>query len=367
MIHVIDILLRLRILVAIIIALIFGAFLISATGNDPLVAYWILFRESFLDYYGLANTLIKTSPILLAGLAVIIPLRAGVYNIGGEGQIYIGALFATIVSLNLPELPSFIGIPVVMVAAFFGGALWAAIPGALKAYKGINEVIVTLLMNFVGIQIVSFAVSGPMLAKSAPYPYSEEIPNYLHLPKILSGTDAHLGTIIALTMSLGIYLFFRFTKIGFAMGTVGHSLQAARYAGISVTKNIVLAMVLGGGMAGVAGGFEVIGVKFRLFHMFSNGFGYDGIVAGFIASGSALWLPFVSIFLAGLKAGAGAMQRATGIERSVIDAIQGIIVILVAASLTVRTGVSNLSQFLKTVPQSDDGKEKSDAIEGKKI
>lgn len=330
---------RLRTVVAVLAALLLGAVLMFAVGADPWQAYKALFGESFFDYFGVSNTLVKTSPILLAGLAVVIPLRAGVYNIGGEGQIYLGGLFATIVALAIPETGSWTGIPLVMAAAFAGGALWAAIPAVLRAYYGINEVIVTLLMNFIGIQIVSYAVSGPMLAKSAPYPYSEEIAQSLHLPHLLPRTDAHIGVLIAAVLALACFWFFRRTTAGQAIDIVGRSPSAARYAGIAVPRQILVAMVLGGGMAGLAGGFEVIGHKYRLFHMFSSGFGYDGIVAAFIAMGSALWLPLVAFFLAGLEAGAGIMERSAGIERSVVDAIQGIVVIMVAASLALRPGL----------------------------
>ncbi len=336
---VLDVAFRLRTIIAVLLALLLGAFLMLSVGADPVAAYGALFGESFFDYFGISNTLVKMSPILLAGLAVAIPLRAGVYNIGGEGQIYLGGLFATIVALNVPDLPSSIGIPIVMATAVLGGAFWAAIPAVMRAYYGINEVIVTLLMNFIGIQIVSYAVSGPMLAKSAPYPYSEEISENLHLVHIMPRTDAHLGVVFAVVLALVFWLFFKRTTAGLAIDMVGRSPAAARYAGVAVPRQILLAMILGGGMAGLAGGLEVIGHKYRLFHMFSNGYGYDGIVAAFIALGSALWLPVVALFLAGLKAGAGIMERSAGIERSVVDAIQGIVVLMVAASLSIRPGI----------------------------
>jgi general nucleoside transport system permease protein len=343
---------QLRTLFAVLVALGLGALLMLLVGANPLNAYQTLIRESFFDYYGFANTLVKTSPILLAGLAVLLPLRAGVYNIGGEGQIYLGGLFGTLVGLALPDVPSAIGIPAVMLGAMLGGAFWAAIPAILRAYRGINEVIVGLLLNFVGIQLVSFAVSGPLLAASAPYPYSEELAQSLHLPRIMARTDAHIGVIVAVLLSILVYAYFRYTRGGFAMQTIGHSPEAARYAGISVPAQILKSMMLGGAVAGLAGGIEVIGVKYRLFHMFSGGYGYDGIVAAFIAVGSPLILPFVALFLAALKAGAGAMERGAGIERSVVDAIQGLVVILVAAGLAIRNpGLSTLLSKSPPTPQ----------------
>lgn len=341
---------RLRTLFAVVLALVLGGAIMQVVGSDPFAAYKALIAESFLDYYGVSNTLVKTCPILLAGLAVIVPLRTGLYNVGGEGQIYLGGLFGTLVGLAIPGVPPVVGIPAVMLGAMLGGAAWAAIPGVLRAYYGINEVIVSLLLNFVGIQVVSFVVSGPLLAKSAPYPYSEELSESLHLPRIMPRTDAHLGVIIALVLAMLVYVLFSYSRAGFAMKTVGHSPEAARYAGISVRTQIVQAMMLGGAMAGLAGGFEVIGVKYRLFHMFSAGYGYDGIVAAFIAVGSPLVVPLVALFLAGLKAGAGVMERSAGIERSVVDAIQGLVVIMVAASLALRKPSLPLLKMLFRTP-----------------
>ena len=152
-----------------------------------------LFGEAFFDFFGFGSTLVKFSPILLAGLAVALPLKAGLFNVGAEGQIYIGALFCTLAALFLPFLHPAVHLPICIAAGAAGGALWAFIAGWFKAYRGINEVIVTLLLNYVGINIVSYAAGGPLMEEGAPYPYSSEIPSSLHLPFILAPTDAHLG------------------------------------------------------------------------------------------------------------------------------------------------------------------------------
>lgn len=323
---------KLRIVWACLFALALGAVLIAASGASPWQAYRALFAGAFLDYWGFASTLVKTSPILLAALAVAVPLRAGLFNIGAEGQIYAGALMATLAGLYLPELPSGLGALVVMLAAMTGGALWAAIPGYLKAYRGVNEVIVTLLMNFVAIQMVSYAVSGPLLAEGAPYPYSEEVPQALRLPIILPQTDAHAGVLLGLTFALLLHFHFRYTVHGHSLDLVGRNPQAAAYAGVSVKRELLVAMMTGGALAGLAGGLEVLGLKYRLFHLFSPGYGFDGIVVAFMAAGNMAWMPVAALLMSGLKAAANGMQRAVGIESTVVDAIQGLIVIFVAAS-----------------------------------
>lgn len=323
---------NLRVVWACLLALALGALLIAVSGASPWQAYKALFTGAFLDYWGFASTLVKTSPILLAALAVAVPLRAGLFNIGAEGQIYAGALLATLAGLYLPELPTGLGALVVMLAAMTGGALWAAIPGYLKAYRGVNEVIVTLLMNFVAIQMVSYAVSGPLLAEAAPYPYSEEIPQALRLPIILPQTDAHAGVLLGLAFALMLHFYFRYTVHGHSLDLVGRNPQAAAYAGVSVKRELLVAMMTGGALAGLAGGLEVLGLKYRLFHLFSPGYGFDGIVVAFMAAGNMAWMPVAALLMSGLKAAANGMQRAVGIESTVVDAIQGLIVIFVAAS-----------------------------------
>ncbi|MES2149048.1 MAG: ABC transporter permease [Pseudomonadota bacterium] len=325
-------LVRLKTLWACAAALCLGALLIAASGVNPATAYASLFRGAFLDYWGLSSTLVKASPILLAGLAVAVPMRAGMFNIGAEGQIYCGALFATLASLHLPELPAVPGIALVMLASAAGGALWAAIPGYLKAYRGVNEVIVTLLLNFVAIQLVSYAVSGPLHATGAPYPYSDEIPQPLRLPLILPQTDAHIGILFGILLALALHLCLKYTRFGHALDLVGKNRHAALYGGVPVKRQLMTAMMLGGALAGLAGGLEVIGLKHRLFHMFSPGYGFDGIVAAFMAGGSAAWVPVSALLLSGLKAGSNIMQRAVGVDATVVDAIQGLVVIFVAAS-----------------------------------
>lgn len=338
---------RLKSVWAVLLALLVGALLILLTGHSPLEAYYELFAGAYLDYWGLAATLVKLSPLLLAGLAVALPLRAGLFNIGAEGQIYIGALFATVVALYGPPLPGWLGIIACALAGMIGGGLWAAIPALLKAYRDLNEVIVTLLMNYVAINLVSYAVSGPMMAENAPYPYSPEISESLWLPYILPRTDAHIGAVVALFAAVGLYLVVRYTSIGYSLSTVGTNQHAARYAGMNVRRHIVLAMVTGGALAGLAGTFEVLGLKHRLFHLFSAGYGYDGIVIAFLANANPLGSVIAATFLAGLESGANLMQRAAGVPVTVIEAIKGLVVIFVAAGLAFNFQRSHWAKVLQ--------------------
>ena len=322
---------------AILAALLVGSILIRLGQSDPIEAYSALFSGAFLEYHGFATTLVKMSPMLFAGLAVAVPLRAGQFNIGAEGQIYLGALFATFAALYVPHfLPGWLHIVVCSLAGMVGGGLWGLIPGYLKAYHNVNEVIVTLLMNYIGINLVSYFVSGPMLAEGAPYPYSDEIREELWLPHILPRTDAHLGVVIGIIFALLLYYAFRRTSLGLSLATVGHNPAAARYAGISVRRYIISSLAFGGALAGLAGAYEVLGLKYRLFHMFSAGYGFDGIVVALLAEGNPLLVTAAALFLGGLRSGANIMQRTVGVPTTVVEAIQGLVVIFVAASVAFR-------------------------------
>jgi simple sugar transport system permease protein len=321
---------------AVLAALLAGSVLIAAAGSDPVAAYAALFHGAFVDYWGLAATLVKMCPLLLAGLAVVLPLRAGLFNIGAEGQIYMGALFATAVALYLPPLPGPLHILACTLAGGIGGALWALLPALLKAYQRINEIIVTLLLNFVALHFVGFMVRGPMMEPGAPYPYSPEIPSTLFLPRVLPRTDAHAGVLVGVVIALAMFAVFRRGVAGFTLAAIGRNERAARYAGISVERHIIVCFLLAGAIAGLAGTFEVLGHRYRLFHAFSQGYGYDGIVVAFLAGLSPLLAIVSALFIAGLRSGANIMQRAVGVETTVVEAIQGLVILFVAVSLAFR-------------------------------
>ncbi len=378
---------------AVLAALLLGSGLIWLGNSDPIAAYKALFTGAFFEYHGFATTLVKMSPMLLAGLAVALPLRAGLFNIGAEGQIYLGGLFGTWAALYLPAMPGPIHIIVCSIAGMIGGGLWALIPGYLKAYHNVNEVIVTLLMNYIGINIVSYFVSGPMLAEGAPYPYSDEISSDLWLPLIMprtdahlgvviginivsyfvSGpmlaegapypysdeissdlwlplimprTDAHLGVVIGIVLAVVLYVVLRRTSWGLSLSTVGHNPAAARYAGMSVKRHIIFSLMFGGMLAGLAGAYEVLGLKYRLFHMFSSGYGFDGLVVALLAEGNPLFVTIAALFLGGLRSGANIMQRAVGVPTTVVETIQGLVVIFVAASVAFRYEKSFLGRAM---------------------
>ncbi|MDO5898100.1 ABC transporter permease [Agrobacterium sp. Azo12] len=332
MIRLVATLYALRTVWALCIAFALGALLMLFSGGNPLAAYSALINGAFLDYWGISGTLVKMSPILLAGLAVILSLRGGLLNLGVEGQIYMGGLFSSIVALYVTGLPTTLHLILAILSGALAGGAWGMIAGVLKAKRGVNEVIVTLLLNFVAINLVSYFAGGPMMQDGAPYPYSEEIPEGLFLPIIMPMTDAHFGVVLGLLIAILLWVLLRSSTLGFSLDLVGCNPQAARYAGVDVGRAVISTMFLSGALGGLAGSFEILGLKHRLYHLFSAGFGFDGIVVAFMAQLNPLMSVIAAFFLSGLKSGALMMQRAIGLESTVVDAVIGIVIICVAAS-----------------------------------
>ena len=339
----------LRTIIAVILAMVVGAGLIAASGKNPWFAFAALFEGVFVDYWGFADTLVRMCPVILAALAFLIPFRAGLFNIGAEGQIYMGALLSTVAALYIDGLPVWLHTPICFVAGFVGGALWAVIPAVLNAYYKVNELIVSLMLNYVAINIVGFCLQGPLAVLDAPYPYSEAIDPKLELASVMPETDVHWGVLVAISAAALVYVLMQYSVLGFAYRTIGRSREASLYAGIDVKRQIITSFILAGGLAGLAGVIEVLGVKFRLFHAFASGVGFEGIVVAFLAQGHALLVVVAGFFFAGLQSGAGMMQREVGVDAYVIEALQGIIILFVTISQSLRYRGSFLARVLQNL------------------
>lgn len=321
---------------AVVLALAVGAVLVAATGGDPVHLGHEIVDRVLLDYWGLSDLLSRMSPLLLAGIAVAIPLRAGLYNVGAEGQIYMGGLFATVVALNLPAgVPMPVAVLAASLAGAAGGALWAGIAGVLKARRGIDEVVTTLLMNYVALNLISYAASGPLKAPGAPYPYSPEIPEASFLPLLMADTEAHLGVVIGLLVAVLARFALGRTAWGYGVEVAGKSPGAATYAGIAVGRTTVIAFALGGAAAGLAGAFEVIGLKHRLYANFAAGYGYDGLVVAFLAAGDPVWSVISAAFMALLRTAVTTLKSA-GLDATAVTIVQGLIVLFAASGLALQ-------------------------------
>ncbi len=320
-------------IIAITLALLVGAILILLAGANPISAYTALVKESIFTYFGFGNTLNKMTPLLLTSLGILVALRAGQFNIGGEGQIYFGALGSTLVGLYVQGLTPWLHVPLALLVGFVFGAIWGGLAGYLKAFRGVNEVITTLLLNYIAINIISYLVQNPLQAPNAPSPYSPLIAKSAQLPLILPGSLAHAGIFLGLIVAGILWILLVRSPFGYQITAVGFNPIASRYAGMSVEKTIIWVMVIAGGLAGLAGSCEVMGAKYRLFEQVSPGYGFDGIAIAFLSRASVVGVVLTSLFFAALRSGANVMQRSAGVPVTVVYAIQGLTVLFIAISL----------------------------------
>ena len=303
--------------------------LVAALGASPGPALRAWVAGSLIGPAAWTATLLEACPLLVAGLAVAICFRAGVWNIGAEGQLLAGALFATLVATRAPaESPPLLLVPAVAVAGALGGALFGAIAGWLRAARGVSEVISTILLNFVAIQCVALAVQGPLQEAARAYPQSEAFPAAALLPAL---GRVHLGVPAAVLLAAIVHWIVFRSAIGFRMRAVGLSPRAARFAGIPAERTAVLALVLGGGLAGLAGAFQVAGVTGRLYEGLSPGHGYTAIAVALLARLEPLAVIPAALFFGALEAGAAAMQREAGVPAEATKVVQGVVVLLSVA------------------------------------
>jgi ABC-type uncharacterized transport system permease subunit len=324
-----------RALFAVVLALVAVAAALAMLGFAPGPALSALARGSLGSSAALTATVLKSTPLLLAGLGVALCFRGGVWNIGAEGQLLVGALCATAVATRLlPGAPAVVLLPAVVVSGALGGFAVGAVAGALRASRGVSEVISTILLNFVAIQLVALAVHGPLQEVAGAYPKSDPFPAAALLPAI---GRWHLGIGIAALLALATDgLLFR-TAVGFRMRAVGLAPRAARFAGISPERIGLFTLGLGGALAGLAGAFEVAGVTGQLYEGISPGHGYTAIAVALLAKLHPLAVIPSALFFGALEAGAGAMQREAGVPASVTQVVQGI-AILVSATFAAAAG-----------------------------
>jgi simple sugar transport system permease protein len=322
---------------AVALALLVGAGMLVALKADPLKAYSAMLQGAAGNVSGITQTLVKATPLLLVGLGVTIAFRGGVINIGGEGQLIVGALAATAMALAFPEWPGVILLPLALAAGVAGGAAWGGVPGVLKARLGVNEILSTIMMNQIAIQLSNYLLRGPMIdpaeiARGTQIAQSAQLPQQVWLIRLVPRTLLNGGAIIAVVMAVLVYIFLWRTTIGYRIRAVGLNAEAARYAGIRVPVYQALALVLGGAFAGLAGAVEVLGVQHRMLEGLSGGYGFSGIVAALFGKLHPLGAIPASILFGGLLVGADKMQRAVQVPSALIGALQGLVVLFVVSS-----------------------------------
>ncbi|MEI7555983.1 ABC transporter permease [Candidatus Chlorohelix sp.] len=333
-------------LLGIITALIVGALIIFISGFSPLQAYGGLWKGSFGDLEAINGTLATATPYMFTALAVVFAFRAGLFNIGAEGQIKIGAISAAWVGINVGGLPSFLAIPLTLAGGCLGGALWGAIPGALKAWSGAHEVITTIMLNYIATFITSWLVGadGPMKAP-ARMSQSDQIGENARIGTIVAGQPLHWGLVIGVTMALTVWFILYKTPLGLEIRTVGANPSAARYAGINLKFILLATMAIAGMLAGMAGSLEVMsspGFRYRYNAALGSGYGFDSIAIALLAKNNPLAVIAAVILFGALKQGASQMQFDTvaadgrQLPGDLILMIQALVILFVAADQVLR-------------------------------
>lgn len=323
------------------LGLLVGALIIVALGANPLEAYAAMLQGAFGSPNAIADSLVKAGPLLFVGIGTCIAYRGGVINIGGEGQIVMGAIAATVLTLTLKGLPAFVLIPVALVSGFVAGGFWGSIAGFLKARFRVNEVLSTVMLNAIAVQFMTFLLNGPLIDpsqvdKSIRIPQTARLPLAADLPRLIP-TRLHLGIALGIAIAVLAYILLWRTTIGYRIRAVGLNAIASRYAGINVNRYQILAITLSGALAGLGGAVEVLGVNHRLFTDgsatgFTGSAGFNGIVAALFGGLHPIGTIPASFLFGALLVGANSLQRTVQVPSAFVTTLDGLVVIFVVAS-----------------------------------
>ena len=308
-----------------ILALIFGALILMVFGVDPLEAYRVMVKGSLGSGYALSETLVKAIPLMLTGLGVSIAFRMLFWNIGAEGQLAMGGIAASFVALFLSDrLPAPAVVPLMFVVGVLAGAIWGLIPAFLKAVVGVNEILTTLMMNYIAILLVEYLYLGPWRdPQGYGFPGTAPFPEVAWLPRITG--RVHIGLFFALLAALLLWFVLTRTRWGYEIRVIGENPRAARYTGISIGRNILLVMLLSGGLSGLAGMAEVAGISRRLYHGLTVGYGYTAIIVAWLANLNPWGVLLVAFLMGALLVGGDQLQVAMQLPAAVALVLQGAI------------------------------------------
>ena len=323
-----------RVLVLLAVAIAMLAVLLIATGHEVLPALSAMVRGAFGSYFAITSaTIVRMVPLALAGLAVSVAFRAGILNIGAEGQLLVGAAAATAISGTLGGVPWFIGIPVMLGAGAMAGGAWAAIAGALRLRFGVLEVISTIMLNFVAQYLTGWLVRGPLQEPTRVNPQSVTLAPELQMPVLLEGTRLHAGVLLVVMVAIAVWWWLRRTASGFRLRAVGATPTAAASAGgIDVPRTMFGAFLVSGLLAGLAGSVEYTGITYALYENFSPGYGYTAIAVALLARLHPLGVVATALLFGALEAGANAMQRDAGVPNVVVSVVEALLILLVLAA-----------------------------------
>ncbi len=318
-------------IIAVIISLLISSVLIWYAGGKPLEAYYYIVKGSWGSKFAITETLVKAGPLMLTGLAASLAFNAKFWNIGMEGQLYAGAIATTWIGITFTHWPSYILIPLVIILSFIAGGLWGLLAGWLKVKFNANEVVTTIMLNYIMINIVGLLVHGPWKNPRTMWPSSPIIAKAARFPLLVKRSRLHLGVLLAFIAAIVIFILLKKMVVGYRIRAVGASQKASEYGGIDVSKIFLLTILISGGLAGLAGAGEVAGVQKKLIEGLSPGYGYAGVVVGLLGRLHPIGVILSAIFFASLITGTGMMQRLTDVPVALTYAVQGITLITILA------------------------------------
>ena len=322
-------------LIALALALVVGALVIWAFGSNPIEAYGALWRGAFGTGIAFTVTLGKAVPVMLTGLAVAIAFRCSVFNIGAEGQLLIGAMCAALVGAYV-HLPMVLHLPLTILASIVGGMIWAFFPAVLKLKGNVNVVISTIMFNYIAQYLISYLILGPFKGPgespaTATIDETAQLPDLLPKPYVLN-----LGFVLALVAVVAVYIILNRTTLGYEMRAVGFNPNASRTNGINVNRNMFLALLISGALAGLAGGIEVTGSLDKIVNNFSANYGFNGIPVALMAHNNPFAIIFSALLIGAMRSGSAMMQSSAGISKNMVDVIQGLIIMFLCAEHVIR-------------------------------
>ena len=314
---------------SLLLAMLIIAVIIIILGKNPFLAFSSMFEGAFGTINSVGETLLKAVPLMLSGLGLTIAYRTGLTSVGAEGQIVMGGLFSGVVCIYLPSLPGIVLIPIAVLAGMLGGAIWSGIAGALKARLGVSEVIITIMLNYVATYFFGYLLDTVLREPPGYYPQSALLPQQGWLGTMFEGTRLNTGILIALVSAVIVYIILWKLPLGYQMRAVGYNQAAARANGIPVERNIVLAMALSGAFAGLAGMVEISGIHHRLMSGFSSGYGFDAMAVALLGKLHPAGVLLASVLFGALRVGANMMQRTVQVPASLVNVLQGLVILFV--------------------------------------
>jgi ABC-type uncharacterized transport system permease subunit len=344
-------------------ALAIAAALISivliALGASPLGVFAALWAGAFGNWFAITDTVVKATPLVFTGLAVAMAFQGALWNIGADGQLVVGALLAGAIGPQLGSWPRPAAVAAILIAGAIGGAMWGGLSGWLRARRGVNEVISTIMLNFVAGQVLSWAVHGPLMEPSRAYPASPPIAPSAELYLFLAPSRLNLGMLLAAALALGCYLLLFSTEAGFELRALGSNRRASAFFGIPIARLTIAVMALSGALAGLGGAVQISAINHRLYEKISPGWGYEAIAVALLARLNPIAILLTALLFGALDNGSQAMQRAQGVSPVLVQVIQGLVILILLAFDT--SAVAGLRAKLNVWPQEHGVESASDA------